>query len=89
LQNILTAILQADSNGDYELGEQEAEILLMRLSTFSAADETKLREAMKKSGAVSTTTLYNHLVASGSFAQDTEEFDYTFGTSQWLFTEDA
>ena len=92
LQDILTAVLQSDTNGDYTLGTEEMEILLLRLSSFSAADETKLRRVLqnRRNESVSTTTLYNDLVTSGSFVPNDEgEFDYTFGTSQWLFDEDA
>jgi len=84
--------MQSDSNGDHTLGEQELEMLLLRLTTFSAADESKLRLALqnRKNETVSTTTLYNHIVTSGSFAPaEGDEFDYTFGYSQWLFDEDA
>lgn len=91
LQNILTVIMQSDSDGDHTLGDQELEMLLLRLSSFSAADETKLRLALQnyKNETVSTTTLYSHLVTSGSFAQEADEFNYTFGYSQWLFDENA
>ena len=88
----MTAVLQSDTNGDYTLGTEEMEILLLRLSSFSAADETKLRRVLqnRRNESVSTTTLYNDLVTSGSFVPNDEgEFDYTFGTSQWLFDEDA
>lgn len=93
LQDILTAILRSDSNGDFTLGGQELEVLLVRLTSFSAADETKLRTVLQnyKTEAVSSTTLYHDLVVSGSFAngEEPDEFDYTFGYRQWLFDEDA
>jgi len=71
------------------VAEQELEMLLLRLTTFSAADESKLRLALQHSGnnAVSTTTLYNTMVTSGSFGDDAGAnagYDYT----QWLFEEE-
>ena len=93
LQDILTAILRSDSNGDFTLGGQELEVLLVRLTSFSAADETKLRTVLQshKNESVSSTTLYHDLVVSGSFAngEEPDEVDYTFGYRQWLFDEDA
>ena len=80
--------MQSDSDGDHQLSEGELELLLMRLTTFSAADESRLRLALQQQTAVSTTTLYNSMVTSGSFGDaavaDGGYYDYT----QWLFEEE-
>lgn len=87
LQTLLTAVLQSDANADHVLSPQELEMLILRLSSFSVADEAKLREAFQRASATSasTTTLYA-AAASQSFAEDGSG-DITFGYGEWLFEE--
>jgi hypothetical protein len=93
LQNLLTAIMQSDRDGDSILTASEIEILMLRLPNMSAVEETKLREALMRATTSTTSTTELYRITSSSFAQEGETdpalFDYTFGASAWLFDETA
>ena len=81
----MTAILQSDVNKDHKLSEQELDLLMTRLSGFSVASKTKLRDAFRMNNTASVTSLYK--VATESFEKENET-DFTFGVAQWLFEEE-
>jgi hypothetical protein len=95
LQNLLTAIMQSDRDGDSQLTVPEMELLMLRLPNFSAVEESKLREALMRAMTSTTSTTELYRITSSSFADETGErnnpalFDYTFGASAWLFDETA
>lgn len=89
LQSILTVILQSDHDGNGVLGSHEVELLLTRLTTFSVADENKLRTAFGNGGSWSTTHLYNHLIQSGTLTTSSDNNDNAYDITQWLFEEET
>lgn len=60
-------------------------MLMVRLSGYSEASKTKLRDAFRMNTTASVTSLYK--VATESFEQENES-NFAFGVARWLFEEE-